>query len=261
VSSPALPRPTPDDLTRQVLEQLSSEQGDALRPAASDVQLAASRLTDRDWLAEQIRLRAQSWNTDDQHVLATLWWYSTSAVLLHPSLVSLALTGHSFSPRLDDLVLHQTPASRFRGAHSTAVLGGGLDHLAAELRTSLATAIDAVAAFTKGRPAPLWAIATDAIAGRLLWAGRSTGRLEHATALAADLAARIGPPLPRPRYTDIAVGADYRRLVYRNSCCLLYRVPTETMCSDCPRRVGLDHSLGIGPTPLPPSPAAARQPS
>lgn len=261
MSSPTLPPPTPDELTRQVLEQLSPEQGDAFRPAASDEQPVAIRITDRDWLAEQVRPQSRGWNTDDQHVLATLWWFSTSSVLLNPSLTSLALTGHSFSPRLDDLVLHQTPASRFRGSHSTAVLDGGLDHLAAELRASLATAIDAVADFTKGRPAPLWAIAADAIAGRLLWAGRSTGRLEHATSLAADLAARIGPPLPTPRYTDIAVGVEYRRLVYRGSCCLLFRVPAETMCSDCPRRVGLDHSLGIGPTPCPPGPAARRQPS
>ncbi|ONH27567.1 hypothetical protein BL253_21540 [Pseudofrankia asymbiotica] len=214
--------------------------------------MVATRVTDHDWLAEQIRLRAGIWNIDDQHVLATLWWYSASAVLLNPSLASLALTGHSLSPRLEDLVLHHTPSSRFRGSHSTAVLDGGIDHLAAELRASLATAIGAVAAFTKGRPAPLWAIATDAIAGRLLWAGQATGRVEHATALAAGLVARIGPPLPRPRYADVEVGHNRsHRLVHRASCCLLYRVPSETMCTDCPRRAAVDRALGLS-TAAPP---------
>jgi ferric iron reductase protein FhuF len=53
-----------------------------------------------------------------------------------------------------------------------------------------------------------------------------------ATALAAPLAAAVGAPLPVPRYVDV----DGARFTRRASCCLLYRVPHEPMCTSCPRR-------------------------
>lgn len=68
---------------------------------------------------------------------ATLWWYSASTVLITPSLLSLVVTGYPLSSRLDHLVLHHTPSSRFRGSHSTPVLHAGLNRLATELTTAV----------------------------------------------------------------------------------------------------------------------------
>jgi len=42
----------------------------------------------------------------------------------------------------------------------------------------------------------------------------------------------IGGPLPEPRYVDV----DGARFTRRASCCLLYRVPHEAMCTSCPHR-------------------------
>jgi ferric iron reductase protein FhuF len=42
----------------------------------------------------------------------------------------------------------------------------------------------------------------------------------------------VGAPLPSPRYVDVA-GVRFTR---RASCCLLYRVPHEVLCTSCPRR-------------------------
>jgi ferric iron reductase protein FhuF len=53
-----------------------------------------------------------------------------------------------------------------------------------------------------------------------------------ATALAGPLAAAVGAPLPAPRYVDVS-GARFTR---RASCCLLYRLPHEPLCTSCPRR-------------------------
>jgi ferric iron reductase protein FhuF len=215
------------ELTRQVLAGLPPGQRGVLRPAPGDSEVAATRITEPSWLAEQIRLRSLIWNIEDDRVLATLWWYSASTVLITPSLASLVVSGTALSPRLQDVVLHHTASSRLTGSHATAVLGRELDAM-------LSAVIAAVADFTGGRQRALWAIATDAIANRLLWAGEAVGRVPDATALAVPLCAAIGPQLPRPRYLD--VGQPARRFVRRTSCCLIYRVPGEGLCTSCPRR-------------------------
>jgi ferric iron reductase protein FhuF len=222
------------DLTRQVLGRLPSDQRAVLRPIAGDTEIAATCIADPSWLAEQIRLRSLIWKIDDDRVLATLWWYSASTVLVTPSLASLVVSGTALSPRLHDLVLHHASSSRLTGSHSTALLGGDVNDLGGELGAMLCAVIAAVADFTGGRQRALWAIATDAIANRLLWAGQAVGRVHDATALAAPLCTAIGLQLPRPGYLDL--GQPARRFVRRTSCCLIYRVPGEALCTSCPRR-------------------------
>ncbi|MFP5369376.1 MAG: (2Fe-2S)-binding protein, partial [Actinomycetes bacterium] len=104
--------------------------------------------------------------------------------------------------------------------------------LAGELRSTLGVVIAAVAAAGGMRAAPLWAIATDSLAGTLLAVGRTTGAVQAATARAAPLAAAVGRPLPTPRYVDVG----RTRFVRRASCCLVYRVPGGSLCTSCPRR-------------------------
>ncbi len=78
--------------------------------------------------------------------------------------------------------------------------------------------------------APLRAIATDALANKLLALGRSRGDVSAVTSLAAPLARAAG--LPAPRYVE-AGGQVFTR---RASCCLAWRVPHEAVCTSCPRR-------------------------
>jgi hypothetical protein len=107
--------------------------------------------------------------------------------------------------------------------------------------------------FTRGRPSPLWAIATDAIANRLHWAGQAVDRVGGATALATELTAGIGPHLPTPRSVDIRAteavrgtgDTASRRFVRRVSCCLLYRVPGEARYTSCPRRTAADRHIRL----------------
>jgi ferric iron reductase protein FhuF len=194
-------------------------------PSASVV--PAGLLADAGWTAAVLEQRAPRQGTDDRRVLATVWWYSVSTVLLTPSLAGL-VTGVPLSARLADT--------------SVALLSGGLPvaavssapggDLAGELRESLANVIASVAEAGGMRERPLWAITTDSIANRLLALGRALGDVAGATAQAAPLAAAVGAPLPRPRYDDVG-GA---RFTHRVSCCLLYRVPHEPTCTSCPRR-------------------------
>ncbi|MGJ7908064.1 (2Fe-2S)-binding protein [Actinopolyspora sp. H202] len=202
-------------------------------------QVPASLVEDPDWMSEQLRLRGRIWHTDDARVLATLWWFSTSSKLIAPSVASYVVTGEALSPRLEDLRLHWQPDSRLSGVTSVNVLPGSdpLESLAQALRRTFDRNIASVAATAGIRQRPLWAIATDALAGCLLWAGRAHGAADRATALAEPLVAAMNAPMPAPRYTGIESPARTTRLfTKRTSCCLLYRAPGEDKCTSCPGR-------------------------
>jgi ferric iron reductase protein FhuF len=185
-------------------------------------------LADPDWTAQVLARRALRQRTDDRRVLATVWWYSLSSVLLTPVLAGL-VTGVGLSARLADTRLHVLAGVTPVAATTTASSGADL---VGDLRMAIAAVVAAVAEAGGMRERPLWAIATDSLANRLLALGRAVGDVEAATAVAGPLAAAVGAPLPAPRYVDVA-GARFTR---RASCCLLYRVPHEALCTSCPRR-------------------------
>ena len=200
-------------------------------PASSAV-VPATALADARWTSEVLRLRSRSLRTRDRRVLATVWWYSAASVLLTPVLAGLA-TGTPLSARLADLSLILAPD----GLPVAAVARAPGDDPAADLEAALAGVVAAVAEAGDMRKRPLWAIATDSLANRLLAVGRAVGDVAAATALAGPLAAAVGAPLPAPRYVDVPTPSGGAvRFTRRASCCLLYRLPHEVVCTSCPRR-------------------------
>jgi hypothetical protein len=195
--------------------------GLVLPPGAALV--PAPALADPAWTAEVLERRGHG----SRRVLATVWWYSVSTVLLTPALAGL-LTGRPLSARLTDLTVALVPGFQPIAAESSAA---GSD-VGAELGETLQAVIAAVAEAGRMRDRPLWAIATDSLANQLLALGRALGDVATATALAPRLAAAIGPELPVPRYVDVG-GARFTR---RASCCLLCELPDGPMCTSCPRR-------------------------
>jgi ferric iron reductase protein FhuF len=197
-----------------------------LAPPGAEV-VPATLLADPAWTSSALAARAERQGTTDRRVLATVWWYSVSSVLLAPPLAGL-VTGIPLSARLAGTSLSVLSG----GLPVAAVSTGPGGDLAVDLRESLAAVVAAVAEAGRMRERPLWAIATDSLANRLLALGRALDDVPGVTALAAPVAAAVGAPLPAPRYVDVA-GV---RFVHRASCCLLYRVPHEPMCTSCPRR-------------------------
>jgi ferric iron reductase protein FhuF len=190
-------------------------------------------LADPAWTAQVLADRAVRQRTSDRRVLATLWWYSVSSVLLTPVLAGL-VAGRPLSPRLADTRLHLLSGSVPVAATTRAA---GTGDLGEELRAGLAAVVGAVAKAGGVRPRPLWAIATDSLANRLLDLGRVIGDVGAVTALAGPLAAAVGAPLLAPRYVDVRrPDGGAARFTSRVSCCLAYRVPYEVLCTSCPRR-------------------------
>jgi hypothetical protein len=195
-------------------------------PSARTVPVAD--LADQGAVGELVAARARAVGTTDMRVAATVWWYSASTVLLAPPLAGLVV-GVPLSARPVDLCLSVGSGGLPVAATSTALAADP----GAELRELLTGVVGAVAEVGGMRERPLWAIATDSLAAGLLTLGRVLGAVSAVTALAGRLADAIGPPLPVPRYEDVAGS----RFVHRASCCLVYRVPDGALCTSCPRRL------------------------
>ncbi len=229
-----------DQLLAATLARLPASQHPYLIPARASESVPLSRVADADWLRDCIDSHARRWPAVDRRVRATLWWYSVSQVFLTPAVASAFTTGRALSPRPGDVWLHLSPDGGILTAASTAVLDGDDLHadLAGALRDALDEVIPSVARAGARRERPLWAIAVDSLANRLLWIGRALGEVDRASALARTLARSIGEPMPAPRYVDIdrcAPRGGQMRFVRRASCCLVYLAPGELMCASCPR--------------------------
>ena len=170
-------------------------------------------------LLGRLRKSSEMYGTDDLHTLGTLWWYSASSVLVAPTVESLLVTGTALDPRRVAVYVH--PDGRMLAARSDAVcspagpalaevIGGFADLLATALGTSTRA---------------FWAIATDSLANRVLWAG-GTGET------AVELAAGVGASLPVPRFVSVRG----QQVVRRASCCLVYRAAGAAKCVSCPRQ-------------------------
>jgi hypothetical protein len=200
----------------------------------SAVATPAVALADPAWTGAVLDERGRRQGTTDRRVLATVWWYSVSSVLLTPPLAGL-VTGIPLSARLEDTVVAMLSGAQPVAAVSVAAGGDP----AVELRASIAAVVAAVAEAGRMRARPLWAIATDSLANRLLALGRAVGDVPGATGFAAPLAAAVGPPLPAPRYVDVGDA----RFTRRASCCLLYRMPHQPLCTSCPRRPAAERQV------------------
>lgn len=231
------------------------------RPPAVATPAVVAR--DERWMREQIRLRGLIWGVDDPFVLGTLWWYSASSWLVMPTVTSWFVTGRALSARLEDVRLFHRPDSRILGSVSLSLGPTDVSEVGAQLRVALGPVIEVLAAVIGRGERRLWSFVVDAIAGRLLWAAEHMGREGEVAGAASLLVAAVGEELPRPRLTEVRpatrtsttagadVGAAPPRLhVRRGSCCLLYQVPHEVKCADCPRQTPQRRLQRLGGRPL-----------
>lgn len=192
----------------------------------------ATAITEPAWLDDQLDLAAARYGCRtvwSMPLLGVLWWYSASSALLGPPVDALLRTGVGAAPELVNLslVLHADGMVLDAVADDgpEPVPQPGAAALGARLGAPLATAIGTVAGRSGAATPTLWAIASDALANRVLWAGGEP-------AVAEELAARTGERMPVPRYLEVAG----QLVVRRSSCCLIYQATGEPKCLSCPRQ-------------------------
>ena len=183
--------------------------------------MPASAVTDPDWLAAQLDANARRFRLPERPANGVLWWYSASSVLLGPPAETYVRGGPAADPALASLTLLLHPDGRVLDARAASTVDRA--ELPERLGAVLEVCVDAVAAASGAAVPALWAIATDSLANRVLWAG---GSASDAAELAAD------QRLPRPRYVEMAG----TRVVRRASCCLIYEAPGQQKCTSCPRQ-------------------------
>ncbi|WP_163508392.1 (2Fe-2S)-binding protein [Fodinicola acaciae] len=171
---------------------------------------------DIEWLAGQIEAAKATYRTGDERVAGTMWWYAASwSLLVQPA------SEPGMDPRLDAIVLDVRPGGLISASRSTRTLDGDL---ATALRDLFAETIASICVVTGQRDRPLWAIAADSLATQQLAVGRPE--------IAVGLGKAIGDPLPLPRFEEV----QGKLFVRRTSCCLIYRVPGNDLCTSCPKR-------------------------
>jgi hypothetical protein len=185
--------------------------------------VSAAAITDPVWLGAQLSATARRYRLDRRPTIGVLWWYSASSVLLGPVVESLVRTGVALDPSLSCLTMVVEPDGRLLDARSGSVLDN--DKLGPALAETVAAGVRAVSVASGAPGRALWAIATDSLANRVLWAGGTAD-------VAVELAAAVGPELPAPRF--VSVGG--RLVVRRASCCLIYEAPGQAKCTSCPRQ-------------------------
>ncbi|GAA3611759.1 (2Fe-2S)-binding protein [Kineosporia mesophila] len=215
--------------------------------------LPGSLLLDRDWLSGQVRDTGTFYGCQEPRLSATLWWYSTSAVLIGQSVHELVLLGAGLS--LDPAVLRMT--ARPSGLERVVPghpLAPGPAAFGRHLDAALAPVIAALGDVGQVTSQSLWAVAADSLATRLL-----ASRAPDPAALAAQVAAACSPLSPTPRFVEVPgrPGAAPSTYVHRVSCCLIYRVPMGK-CLSCPRQLPAErrerleaHAAARAPSPSP----------
>ena len=170
------------------------------------------------------------WSTTDNRVAGTLWWYSTSSVVLTALLTRLAEIDLAADPALERMRLHVGEDGRV-----VNVLPGGLlsdvADLPGALRAALEPVLKTLSEVSGVRLPPLWAITTDAVANSLLRAWRDLGAPEKGVEQASWLVGAMGSPMPPARFVTI----EAKPLVRRVSCCLIDHAGFAP-CASCPHQ-------------------------
>jgi FhuF-like iron-sulfur protein len=187
----------------------------------------AVAVTDPAWLADALAATAGRFLLTRPATTGVLWWYSASSVLLGPVAESYVKGGPVADPALTAMTLLVHRDGRVLDARSSGEVARA--DAPARLAALVETCVPAVAAASGAAERALWAIATDSLANRVLWAG---GGAAHAEALAGD------GRFPVPRYVEVGG----QRVVRRASCCLVYEAPGQQKCVSCPRQDPDDRS-------------------
>lgn len=230
---------------------------------------AAAFLTDPSALAGVLdvgrRLYPMDGDGADKH-LAQLWWYSATGAWLRPAAAMVLIDDMAPRPSWDGASFFLRDGF-WPGCTATvfdevdADDSGDLRAYGAAVAGWLAPTVAALGELTGVRPAPLWAIAVDAVAGAATgvgnelmepWRGVAAGH-HLAAGLAAWLEAHGGPRTPAPRFADVTADSvspcdidaacageepdwDVTAHLVRSSCCMIVHSRVADMCVSCPRR-------------------------
>lgn len=198
---------------------------------------------------------------DDTRFQVQLWWYSLCGSWFGPAVASIVVMGEA--PRAEwDATRMFARDDYWLGFAADEFVACGADDPDAARAYGMALgrmAEPVVEALSEGfgvRPAPLWAIVADGVAGAAVAAGNEVMTPWVGAAVGAWLSEGLGDVarVPGPRFVDVADGVvkrtdleeaqdggepedfDVVTHLERSSCCMIYHCPDADLCVSCPRR-------------------------
>ena len=231
-------RPDEGDLSSNENRHPSSQTSEQKSAGAT---WTLSDLVDPSVMSCNIAATQRQFQLESEKDAAHLWLYSFCNTLVAPSLWLMVQESLCPSPNIDDGILQHREGmwwSFHPGAMTTC------DQFGAIFADTIRPVIESLSEVTSASPAPLRAIAVDALGSAATEAGNDdfapeegeecAATCEHAFCEeAASWGARV-PPFRSQWITD-AMGEE-RVVVVRSSCCMMYRSPMAEMCTNCPRR-------------------------
>lgn len=221
----------------------TSEQGFDQTPEqeSAGARWTLSDLVDPSVMTRNVAAAQHQFQLESEKDAAHLWLYSFCNTLVAPSLWLTVQESACPSPNIDDGILKHREGmwwSFHPGATTTS------DQFGAIFADTIRPVIESLSEVTSVSPAPLRAIAVDALGSAATEAGNDDFAPEEGEECAAtcedafrDEAATWGARVPpfRSQWITDAMGED-RVVVVRSSCCMMYRSPMADMCTNCPRR-------------------------
>lgn len=206
----------------------------------------------------------------ERHV-AQLWWYSACGAWLRVAAAMILLEDQAPRPSWDGasffvrdgfwpgFIAQETVEVPADDAAAVRDFGRSVGEWLAPTIAALGDALGV-------RPAPLWAILGDELAGAAVaignelmepWRGVAVGSWSAAgcaeAAAAIEEAGGAGARMPEPRFADVTAESvkpcdvaaaqageepdwDVSCALIRSSCCMIFHSPVADMCTSCPRR-------------------------
>lgn len=196
---------------------------------------------------------------DDTRFQAQLWWWSMCGAIVGPSMA--AIVSDNVAPVLDWAEWKTFARDEYwLGFQAQAFQELARDNVeqlhdyGRELADFLSPIADLVSEVGSIKPAPLWAVAADAVANAAVavgnelmdpWAGCVVG-------YCIVEGMREGHSVPLPRYVDVVDGRvsdwdleaalageepdiDVTSHLERTTCCMIYHSPDADLCVSCPK--------------------------
>ncbi len=229
-------------------------------------------LADRGWLTgRRDAARLRYWPAADDRAAAILWWWSATAVLAEallnpgraarpagpapagdPVLVGVPVLVGDPALAGTELVEHDGLLLRAGMPPAAGSPAGAARRLGQAVAQAWSPVVAGLSACAGTRPAPVWAVAADAVTGALLARMApepgAPDAVARARAWADDLAHGAGGRFPAPRLelVDGPQGTP-SRVLRRSSCCLMLEVaPAHRVCASCPRQPAAVRRQRIG---------------
>lgn len=183
---------------------------------------------------------------------AQLWWYSMMGALARPAVAGILVDGRAPEPTWSfyDVEVRDNYWLAFRSHRFVEVTD--ISAYGEEMAKQVEGIVGKLCSEFSLRPAPLWAVFADELAGAAVSAGNELMEPWRGVSVGLRLTDSL-PDVPTPRFVDITDRTvtptetslaldgeepdwDVRAGLVRSSCCMILHSSVAEACSSCPKR-------------------------